>query len=141
MVDIVRSAPQAVGVTWCGVSGACWLAWQLDQYWDDASIVSSERPEWLVVLLSLYLAGLTLSRYWCHGAYTIYETLWGCNVAMYLALLGVWHGRRFLIGMAACMVAGDQVCWYIDAVAYVWCGQFPIGVMKYLLYKVRRRRL
>lgn len=127
----------ALGLTFGGIIGAVGLAYILDELYSDQKTrkhVPSSSP----VLILLYLFGMMTSRYVYNGVYTIYETMWGCNVAMFLAAFGIWTSRPLIIGMSACIVSGDQLCWYIDVVAYFLIRKCPIGVIKYLFYPENR---
>jgi hypothetical protein len=36
------------------------------------------------------------------------------------------------------IVSGDQICWYVDFIAYFITGTFPVGAVKYLTYPENR---
>ena len=86
----------------------------------------------LGIFLILYTLVLILGRCVASGVYQIYDLLWGCNVAMLLSGVGAITNRPLLCGAACCIVAVDQLCWYVDVLSYVFAGIFPVGVAKYL---------
>ena len=57
---------------------------------------------------------------------------------MFIALMGLYRSSSLLLGIATSIVAGDQVCWYVDAAGYCILGKFPVGVIKYLTYPENR---
>jgi len=62
----------------------------------------------------------------------VYEMLWGCNVSMFHASVGVLIGDRLLVESAVTTVLIDQLCWYVDAFGYLLAGSFPVGVATYM---------
>jgi hypothetical protein len=62
------------------------------------------------------------------------ELLWGCNMGMLMFAVGTITGRPVLVGGAMCIVAVDQLCWYIDIGGYLLTGKFKVGVAKYLTW-------
>jgi hypothetical protein len=83
----------------------------------------------------LYLAILHSSRCATLGLHYLGEILWGCNIALLLAGVGITTNRPLMVGGAVCIVAVDQLSWYIDIVGYIITRKFPVGVAKYMLAK------
>lgn len=81
----------------------------------------------------LYFVALFVLRFREFGIETAYEMLWGCNVSMLQAAIGVLTSRRLLVSSAITTVLIDQLCWYVDVAGYAVCGRFPIKVAAYLL--------
>jgi hypothetical protein len=64
----------------------------------------------------------------------VYEFTWLCNVTLCMSAFGLYTGRP-LIASAYCVTVGiDQLLWYVDLLAYLVVGRFPIGVCKYLFW-------
>ena len=80
-------------------------------------IPAHHRP--IAWLLIVYTAFLVVSRYLQCGAYCLYESLWGCNVAMVAAAYGFATGRLEMVAGAVGTVAGDQFFWYIDVIGFM----------------------
>ena len=62
----------------------------------------------------------------------VYEMMWGCNVSMFHASIGVLIGHRLLVESAVTTVLIDQICWYVDTIGYILTGSFPVGVATYM---------
>ena len=60
--------------------------------------------------------------------------LWGCNLAILLAGIGLIGRMPKLIEAAATSISIDQFMWYADVAGYFLSGRksWPIGVAKYL---------
>ena len=86
----------------------------------------------LGVFIALYWCTLHLSRYLVLGFYYNYELLWGCNVGLILSSIGMIFNRPLFIGASCCVVAVDQLCWYIDILGYFVTNKFVIGVAAYM---------
>jgi calcium/calmodulin-dependent protein kinase I len=80
----------------------------------------------------LYLCILHSSRCLTLGWHYLGEILWGCNIALLLSGVGIATNRPMMVGTAVCVVAVDQLCWYIDVLGYVATRKFPVGVAKYM---------
>lgn len=81
----------------------------------------------------LYYVVMALSRLSAYGSHTLLELLWGCNVSMLQAVLGIATNQPLLVGSAVTTVAIDQSCWYVDLLGYALTKKFPVGVAKYLV--------
>jgi len=79
-----------------------------------------------------YLVILHSSRCVTLGLHYLGEILWGCNIALLLAGVGIATNRPLMVGTAVCIVAVDQICWYIDVLGYFVTGKFIVGVAKYM---------
>ena len=62
----------------------------------------------------------------------VYEMLWGCNVSLFHASVGVLIGQRLIVESAVTTVLIDQLCWYVDTIGYLSTGSFPVGVATYM---------
>lgn len=85
------------------------------------------------IFLIIYSIILITSRASTSGVYYVCEVLWACNSSMLLASVGMCTQRPLLVGAATTMVGIDQLSWYIDCIAYLLTGKFPLGVAKYLV--------
>ena len=75
-------------------------------------------PSWGLCMYIMFFAAcrvpsLGLGRF-------LYESLWGCNVAMVLAALGFATGRARLVSAAGISVAIDQVLWWVDIIGFIF---------------------
>ena len=82
----------------------------------------------------VYTAILLVTRTAEYGSIAVAEMLWGCNVALLMFSLGAMTGRPLLMGGASNIVAIDQLCWYVDALGFLFVRKFPVGVAKYLTW-------
>ena len=80
-----------------------------------------------------YLMILHSSRCFSLGLHYLGEILWGCNVSLLLAGVGIATNRPLMVGIAVCIVAVDQLCWYIDVIGYLFTRKFIVGVAKYMV--------
>jgi len=107
------------------------------------SMQSAAREEtqapFLGVGILLYLVVLHASRMWLLGVVYLGEVLWGCNVALALGGSGIALGKPLMVGTACCIVAVDQLCWYVDVLGYLATGKFPVGVAKYMVASTTTR--
>lgn len=87
------------------------------------------------LLILAYLGLLHSVRMATLGAHYLGEVLWGCNTALMLGGVGAYFGRPLMVGGAVCVVAVDQLCWYVDVIGFVGWGKFPVGVAKYIWKK------
>ncbi|KAG7341586.1 cupin domain containing protein [Nitzschia inconspicua] len=63
-----------------------------------------------------------------------YRQTFLCSVTIIMAALG-FYTERPLLAEAFCLAVGiDQLLWYVDFLAYISWGTFPIGVTKYLFW-------
>jgi hypothetical protein len=69
-------------------------------------IVESAPVMWLLII---HLFFILVLRYATDGTYNIYEMIWGCNAAQFLAVYGMWTGRPLMVGAACAIVAVDQM--------------------------------
>lgn len=133
-----QSFIRAIIITSIGIISAVCLAVWMDDWIhpknDDHPEVDVMPFKMVQYGLSLYVSGLIIFRYLYHGVYCIYEMLWGCNVALVLAILGLSCARPFLLALALAIVSADQMCWYIDILSYIITRRCPVGVLKYLTY-------
>ncbi|TMW62768.1 hypothetical protein Poli38472_005386 [Pythium oligandrum] len=133
-----KDLPRVLVIVVLGVALACRFALYLDDV-----VVSDQQDTtfyhpWIGYFLIVYKLLLVLSRFFGHGTYILYEMLWGCNIAINLVVLAVFLSKPYLVGVAMAIVSGDQLCWYIDIIAYFIIGKFPIGAVKYLTYPENR---
>jgi hypothetical protein len=62
----------------------------------------------------------------------VYELLWGCNVAMVLAPIGLLYENTALLGAAVAVVSVDQTLWWFDILGRLVNGRYYVGVSKYI---------
>lgn len=135
-----QSFIRAITITSFGICTAVCLAIWMDDWIhpkndDHREVVPSFLPFKIAQYgLSIYVSGLIIFRYLYHGVYCIYEMLWGCNVALVLAISGLYCSRPFLLALALAIVSADQMCWYVDILSYIFYRKCPVGVLKYLTY-------
>ena len=97
---------------------------------DAAFTRGQKRIAWATLAYFIFLFCVRLRE---TGVETLYEMMWGCNVSMAQAIVGVLTSRRILVSSAVTTVLIDQLCWYVDVGGYIATGGFPIGVASYLL--------
>ncbi len=83
-------------------------------------------------LLSVYMTLLVVSRLLVGGPKELYYQLWACNIGIYTAIVGIFTGHRIIVAAACAAVSPDQVFWYVDVLARIITGKYPIGVAKYV---------
>lgn len=80
----------------------------------------------------IYYTWILVTRLKEYGSYTLLEMLWGCNVSLIQAALGVLLDSPLMVGSAVTTVAIDQICWYVDILGYIATKKFIVGVTKYI---------
>jgi hypothetical protein len=101
---------------------------------DGSNTISTPSNRRLAALVLAYYACTVAARLRECGSYILFEMLWGCNVSMLQACLGVFVDSPLLVGSAVTTVAIDQMCWYVDLLGYpLTGGKFIVGVTKYLI--------
>ncbi|DAZ96850.1 TPA: hypothetical protein N0F65_008281, partial [Lagenidium giganteum] len=133
-----RDLPRVLASVVAGVAIACVLAFYVDDYVSRGHRDDHFYYPYVGWFLLTYEFLMIASRYLGHGTYILFDALWGCNIAMTLVVLAVFFSKPYLVGVAMAVVSGDQLCWYIDALAYLVTGKFPVGVIKYLTYPENR---
>lgn len=90
--------------------------------------------------LAGYLLFLLGGRAWENGGWSFFDAVWGCNVALAVASVGMLTGRPRLVAASVAVVGLDQTLWYVDVVGRVLKGRWgtPVGVSSYLNYPENR---
>jgi hypothetical protein len=78
---------------------------------NDLTRPQSRIPLWLKVIYTLFVAVL-VPYYW--HAYTPWNFLYFCDVALLATLVGMWTENRFLISLEAVAILLPQTVWVID---------------------------
>ncbi len=95
----------------------------------------------LILFTARYSSSYYAGRLRHHSV--LYELTWLCNSTLIVGCLSFsgwgdcWLLKRRPLAATACCVAVsiDQIMWYVDAIVWVFSGNFPIGVMKYLTWQ------
>jgi len=77
----------------------------------DATEPRSRVPLWLKIIYSLFVAVL-VPYYW--RAYTPWNFLYFCDVALLVTLVALWTESRFLVSLEAVAILLPQTVWVID---------------------------
>lgn len=75
--------------------------------------VTARIPLWLKVSYTLFMAVL-IPVYWYH--YGVTNFLYFCDIALLLALVGIWRESRLLISLPAAGILLPQALWCLDFV-------------------------
>lgn len=86
-------------------------------------------PLWFKVVYTTFVAVL-VPYYWT--AYTPWNFLYFCDVALLMTLIGVWAERPILISMAAVGILLPQTLWIADFVARAVVGVHITGMTGYM---------
>src|SRR5215469_18638834 len=85
-------------------------------------------PLWLKVLYTAFVAVL-VPYYW--RAYSPWNFLFFCDVALLVTLVGLWTESRFLISLEAVAILLPQTVWVVDFVARA-SGKHLLGMTDYM---------
>ncbi|KAL4158228.1 hypothetical protein PRNP1_004007 [Phytophthora ramorum] len=133
-----KDLPRVLAVLVVGYAVVSWLALQMDDYFAAEDQDDSMNFPKMGAFVALYTVMLTLSRFYEHGTYVLYEMLWACNVSLVLVVMALYFSKPFLVGVAMVTVSGDQLLWYIDSLSFILNGKFITGAMNYLTYPENR---
>ena len=90
----------------------------------------------LVYAIATFLWRLTCSEPATFRNTTMYELCWLCNITLVHGALALMT-QRPVLAQAYCIAVGiDQLLWYVDLGGFFLTGEFPVGVAKYLTWKV-----
>eukprot|EP00026_Physarum_polycephalum_P011016 Phypoly_transcript_11207.p1 GENE.Phypoly_transcript_11207~~Phypoly_transcript_11207.p1 ORF type:complete len:223 (+),score=16.33 Phypoly_transcript_11207:68-670(+) len=81
-----------------------------------------------------YYCCMMATRYQFRGYYAFADTLWVCNLNLLLAALAIFMGSRSLLGATINSVFIPHFLWVVDALCYVFTGNFPIGLAAYIVW-------
>ena len=94
-----------------------------------ASAAPARRiPLWLKVVYTAFV-GVLVPYYW--RAYSPWNFLFFCDVALLVTLVGLWTESRFLISLEAIAILLPQTVWVVDFVARA-CGMHLLGMTDYM---------
>jgi len=86
--------------------------------------------------LLFYYLFVFLSHYRTRGIVcALAEHLWACNIAIFLAAIGMFLHSISIISAAVTMTSMAHCLWIIDATAWLITGHFPLGNAKYLAWR------
>ncbi len=101
-----------------------------DQSLSNAITLPSDRriPMWLKCVFTLFMAVL-VPFYW--RAYSPWNFLYFCDVALLVTLVALWTESRFLASMQAVAILMPQTLWVIDFIVRA-CGFHLLGMADYM---------
>src|SRR5438132_13001861 len=85
-------------------------------------------PLWIKVPYTLFVAVL-VPYYW--KAYSPWNFLYFCDLALLMTLLAVWTESRFIVSLQAVAILLPQTLWVIDFVSRA-CGRHLLGMTDYM---------
>ena len=71
---------------------------------------------------------MIIIRYKLNGPVSLYDMIWACNLAMLLAIVGIYKNNFNILSSSMILISIDQVLWYIDLLGYLLTKKFFIGV-------------
>ncbi|CAB9508071.1 expressed unknown protein [Seminavis robusta] len=114
-----------------------WMVLMEDTSWSMTESCQAHRRK-VGIFLVLYSAWFLPWRiYWSENWVRhalLYEYTWLCNGTLVLGSLASFSHRP-MISLACCVTVGiNQLLWYVDLLAYMAVGKFPLGVATYLTW-------
>jgi hypothetical protein len=94
----------------------------------DAVAPKSKVPLWIKVPYTLFVAVL-VPYYW--KAYSPWNFLYFCDVALLMTLVALWTESRFIASLEAIAIVLPQTLWVID-LAVRACGVHVLGLTDYM---------
>lgn len=91
------------------------------------------------VFFLVYFAAMIAVRYHLRGPIGLADSVWGCNVAILLAGVGMLARSRAVVGTAVCVVAFPHFMWWVDVAAWLATGSFPLGTAEYISWDATPR--
>lgn len=95
-------------------------------------LLEQRGPAFALVLYWALVQGARLALDSARRTVVVYDMAWSCNMSMVLAASALLMQRRTLLYASGCMVAIDQVLWYVDVIGWAIRGKFPLRVVGYL---------
>lgn len=93
-----------------------------------AADAARKIPTWLKAAYTLFVLVL-VPYYW--RAYSPWNFLYFCDIALLVTLVGLWTESRFLISLQAVAILLPQTVWVIDFAARA-CGKHLLGMTDYM---------